>query len=392
MLDQNRIMSDLHVNFSGTARRRQSRLRHLPSYSTSSSSPKTSLHVRTSTMERSRTRRRLVLPILALFLILQFQFSIVENTVDGFLNGITRILLEAQLTPALALWRGSTMQINGTQTMTSSLIKVDLVISHCDTALNWIFDDFAPNDYQFANIIVFSKCNKQVQGVPSDAKIVRLPNVGRCDHTYAHYLAKYYMKQPDQTSSSSYVMFLKDNSNKHRLVYSRHRQLSELIQIASTRGFACHEERLWNIGTLFHPICQISAFHSWPKLRQKDMNSYVRVSRDREQLSHFSSQHGSSLGEYADYLGISTNQSVVPVCYGGNFLASTEQFQRHASIWPKMETTLSRASNVAEGHFVERIWALLLSKPLNDVETNIILDQAQQLDCVKKNFIGSFSK
>ena len=109
MLDQNRIMSDLNDNFSGTARRRQSRLRNLPSYSTSSLSPKTSLHVRTSTMERSRTRRRLVLPICALFLTLQFQFSIVENTVNGFLNGVTRILLEAQLTVwiiRLCTWPG----------------------------------------------------------------------------------------------------------------------------------------------------------------------------------------------------------------------------------------------------------------------------------------------
>ena len=391
----------------GAMRRRQSksRLRQSTSFS-DISEPERARLGRKSIFDRMKRRIiRFYLPLVFILVTLQVQFSVLENTVNAMLHRVTTHLLTEPMTPSLALWRGSVVMKSGERHKIDDAVKIDLVVSHCDTPLNWIFEEWAPTNFQFANIYVFSKCSHPVLGVPLDAKIVRLPNVGRCDHTYAHYISNYYYgkKEPSSSSSSSsssdYVLFLKDNSNQHRFVYSRHRPLPELIKIANTRGFACHEERLWNIGTIAQPICQTSMYHSWSKLRQMDIDTYVRVARDREQLSQFSSQHGSTLGAYADYLGISlsssssfANQTVVPVCYGGNFLASSQQFHHHGALWPKMEATLNRAPNIAEGHFVERLWALLLSRPLNAVQARIILDQAQEHDCAKKSFFGAFCK
>eukprot|EP00751_Fragilariopsis_kerguelensis_P003707 CAMPEP_0170818574 /NCGR_PEP_ID=MMETSP0733-20121128/40839_1 /TAXON_ID=186038 /ORGANISM="Fragilariopsis kerguelensis, Strain L26-C5" /LENGTH=126 /DNA_ID=CAMNT_0011178757 /DNA_START=235 /DNA_END=612 /DNA_ORIENTATION=- len=116
--------------------------------------------------------------------------------------------------------------------------RINLVVSHCDESIDWIFE--WANPLEFNDVIIFSKCNKQVKGQPPNSRVIRLDNVGRCDHTYAHYMAYYH-----ESSNSDYVLFLKDNSNTNRNHYSRHKNLNEMIPLSNEFGFACHEETNW---------------------------------------------------------------------------------------------------------------------------------------------------
>jgi len=250
--------------------------------------------------------------------------------------------------------------------------------------------------------------------------------VGRCDHSYAYYLANCYFQhsrdaeksnaqsnrptsldsrapQLDSNTDGSkseskkfhVTLFLKDNDNHHRAVYSRQRSLIEMLEITRKRGFACHEERIWTFSkpmykspsqkmerlsswrdVIMHPICQLSSYHNWTQLQQKQMANYVRLERDNKiDQALFRSTYGSNLGEYATHMGMEIEGPIVPVCYGGNFMASAEQLYRYhpdssssKSLWHKMEASLSRASSIAEGHFAERLWAALLSLPLTKAE------------------------
>ena len=59
---------------------------------------------------------------------------------------------------------------------------------------------------------------------------------------------------------------------------------------------------------------------------------------------------------------IPESETTVPVCYRGSFLAQRKQFlNQPEESWVKMEASLSRADNIVEGHYAERMWASALS-------------------------------
>lgn len=307
------------------------------------------------------------------------------------------------------IWRGKPRKSLPTGfTIESNTLcpNIDLVISHCDSPLDWIFH--WASGVSFQSITVFSKCNKPVHGAPTMAKIIRLDNVGRCDHTYAHYIAESYdqwqkKKKKEGSSDNDYILFLKDSDNSNRNHYSRHRTLEEMIQISKDHGFACHEEPswVWSQQTIlfdfwnYKPICRISVYHNWTMLQEYTLDSYTRLRRDDN--SQFRSEHGANLGEYAKHIGVkslTTTSNVVPVCYGGNFLVQRRQIitQSH-ELWKNIEKSLKRANNIAEGHFAERLWAPLLCRPLQPPLIQDLLSQMPLHPCkADKNYIGIFTK
>jgi hypothetical protein len=300
-----------------------------------------------------------------------------------------------------SLWRGSFPVQELKQEVGRKIpsVNIDLVISHCNQPLSWIFDEWAPSVI-FSSITIISKCNTTVLGAPSSAIIVTLPNVGRCDHTYAHYIAGHYKHfSYIQHQEGTYVLFLKDTDNSNRNHYTRHRSLIEMIQISKRYGFACHEEPIWvwaqHSMHYFRPICRISAYHNWTELQAYTLKTYTRLRRDDN--SDFISKHGNSLGDYAKQMEIEgpSGDSLVPVCYGGNFMAQSRQLvtsNRSLDLWQRIEASLSRANNIAEGHFVERLWGTLLSKTVEPDLSKQILKQSQRFCLADKNYVGVFTK
>jgi len=72
-----------------------------------------------------------------------------------------------------------------------------------------------------------------------------------------------------------------------------------------------------------------------------------------------------SMGHYLDAMEIELPTPISPVCYGGNFVVKATQIYPKKDILKKMQDSLMRGDSIEEGHFVERIWAGLLSKPLD---------------------------
>ena len=206
---------------------------------------------------------------------------------------------------------------------------------------------------------------------------------------------------------SRFVLFLKDNDNLRRTL-SRHRSFDELLAatkmygktnfcfcvlhilyimycvynccnnhimsalLLSSTGFACHEERH------LAPLCELSAYHYLDFLMNfQQTKPYIRLETDRKDTDLFSRTHGDTMGEYISQLKIDIEGEILPVCYGGIFMTTSEQikYQTDNHVWDRIEASLTRASNIAEGHFVERLWAALLSKPLTPDQIDTILGQ-----------------
>ena len=57
---------------------------------------------------------------------------------------------------------------------------------------------------------------------------------------------------------------------------------------------------------------------------------------------------------------------IVPVCFGGRFMTTLHQIVNNSNVndWTPMLESLSRGDNIEEGHYMERMWAALLSKPI----------------------------
>ena len=75
----------------------------------------------------------------------------------------------------------------------SKIRKVSVVVSHCDHNLSWMTDFFGTSikPTLIVKVWIFTKCNREVVGAPSGAEIIALPNVGRCEYIYAHWLSNY---------------------------------------------------------------------------------------------------------------------------------------------------------------------------------------------------------
>eukprot|EP00930_Biecheleria_cincta_P040026 TRINITY_DN27460_c0_g1_i1.p1 TRINITY_DN27460_c0_g1~~TRINITY_DN27460_c0_g1_i1.p1 ORF type:complete len:324 (-),score=54.44 TRINITY_DN27460_c0_g1_i1:159-1094(-) len=221
--------------------------------------------------------------------------------------------------------------------------EVDIVVSHCNHDLSWLKREIA----QLSNagmpvkkITVFSKCGAQVTGAPDGATVTALPNVGRCDHTMAHYMSQ----ESSKTKHPGHiVLFIKDTHFLHQLG-ERMRPLHEVVGLAAgPAGFGCGHETT-GTGSVFHDTAILGKF------TMKTYNFRRIASPYADMSAWLSAMH------------VSLPQPVTPVCHGGVFAASRERISAGAAFWPAMEKSLARSDNIEEGHFAERSWAGLLMK------------------------------
>lgn len=72
--------------------------------------------------------------------------------------------------------------------------KIDLVIARYNESLDWLYDIDTSN----INVIVYNK-NDQDFSHPKVDKVIKLENVGKCDHTYLYHIIENYDNLNDVT-------------------------------------------------------------------------------------------------------------------------------------------------------------------------------------------------
>ena len=184
-----------------------------------------------------------------------------------------------------------------------------------------------------------------------------------------------------------FVIFMKDNDNMNRDIRSRHRSMPEMIAIAQSMGFACQEEQIWGYSQNdFFKICHPSATAPYSR------ESYTRLPLDDN--SDFASRNGKNLQEYIHNLAIPEPESgIAPLCFGGNFVFHAKNIRQHPKdLWERIEKSLRRGNNIAEGHYMERLWAHLLSPPLSADTVREILKQSDSSCQIEILGVGVISK
>jgi hypothetical protein len=229
--------------------------------------------------------------------------------------------------------------------------KLHLVVAHCSKSLDWLSNYI--KDFNVESIHVMSKCQVEVEGAPANAVIKKLPNVGRNDHSFAHYIASV-LPEIAKQDDDSVVVFLKDSINEAIHQGGRFHQLdlASLISLSSSdNGFAC------GLGISNH---RMSAYHDKAALSNYWMWRYIKGSRDYNHTGDNAPFHStfSNLGDFFNsFRPSSKNQEpeVIQVCYGGFFASSTVNvFKQDIEVWRSLERSLERGDNIQEGHYAER--------------------------------------
>lgn len=283
----------------------------------------------------------------------------------------TQYLTRARL---MMLWRGDSSQLN-----------VELVISHCDSEIWWIFNEYTIG-VTVTKATVYSKCGKPVDGPSEKYTVVELPNVGRCDHSYAHWMEENVGSVAGPTVSEL-VVFMKDKDNKYReLNNARRRSLIHMGTLAAELGFACGE---FSVRPISGPNSFPSSYHHFDTLKKFQLSSYGRENTVAIEDSGFKSSHA-NLGEWIEQLGFQVlPEEVVQVCYGGVFVTTREQIGKHKpEEFQAIKISLSRGDNIEENHFCERVWGSMLGKPLGEDKAKQLLKMSHAIDN-ESNAIGT---
>jgi hypothetical protein len=81
-------------------------------------------------------------------------------------------------------------------------------------------------------------CGQDVIDAPPGAEILKLPNVGRCDHTYAYWMNHYFYTESNTiVSTHEIIVFMKDTD--YLLEKSDNRTFGDMLSLAITNGLGC---------------------------------------------------------------------------------------------------------------------------------------------------------
>jgi hypothetical protein len=290
--------------------------------------------------------------------------------------------------------------------------SVSIVVSHCRFRIRWLANVRAELEgcgVAVRATYVYSKCGKADVGAPSDAVVIRLPNVGRCDHSYAHHLAEF-----GAGLDADVLLFLKDSflsgsSAEYKMLRMG---ICGMVQVAWQHGFGCgrspmpstldsgqfgvgEEQRLLpgqrarQRGIIPRRCTQShSDYHVGALLGEFELPSYAKIHDQRRGLRQkigFMATHRplrawiASVGALlAAAHGLPSNTSsagaplelsrrvlarrLQPVCFGGSFAAARSSIlSLPPPLWSILRSALARGDNIEESHFMERTWAGLLA-------------------------------
>lgn len=278
-----------------------------------------------------------------------------------------------------SLWRGHLNDVLGDKETVLGYreisLKVSIVISHCARALDWFND--ATSGLDVRSVTVYSKCGKPVVGAPSSARIIQLPNVGRCDHSFTSYMNT--LAGAKGMDPESVVLFMKDTFTVPHSAYLEHRVLTEVVAEASgPSGFSCGHlpnytltfdktkpfRKAW-FDTIFNHGAEWSFWHDVSEISKFALDSYVSAGRYQNELTEnnkklFSASEVPTFETWWKRLGAPELNKIMPVCYSGVFAVQIRNIMYAAPALARMQKMLERGDNIIEGHYAERSYAALL--------------------------------
>mmetsp|Transcript_15379 Transcript_15379/g.32541 ORF Transcript_15379/g.32541 Transcript_15379/m.32541 type:complete len:362 (+) Transcript_15379:227-1312(+) len=252
--------------------------------------------------------------------------------------------------------------------------SISLIIAMCKRPdLTWLKNFVSGHYIDNHNITILSKCGyswEKSDKLPPGVQVQYLNNVGREGHTYFHWIVENYanlqsivhQNQNNQRPEKEVLFFMKDNVEGD---FMTTKSLPHMIELSLKHGFAC----------LFNPIPGESIFHITKELVKFNLEKYDRGGSN----AGFRSQVGTNLGEFTSALNITLPPILTPVCYRGHFSTTPSRIVQYPlQFWVNLRDALGRADNLEEGHYMERLWAAILSKPYFATEQQALEHMADE--------------
>ena len=264
---------------------------------------------------------------------------------------------------------------------------VHFVISYCDGNLAPVWDSISQleqksNLYRVRSKFLYSKCSHTLTEVPHNFRVVKLANVGRCDHTSVYHIVNNLYDEQD-LKLSDVVLFLKDTSIIHQPGESvPYHDLIRRVKASDGGGFACglvpSMRAIKNKALAKYQ--DLSAWHDTRSLLKFKKASYRNIATLHQVRDGISFDGG--FHSMKDWWKRAINvefkeEGIVQVCYGGVFAANVRSVRQwDKGLWIKIKNSLERGDNIEEGHFMERTWAFLLAPSPSEAKTQQIFQMS----------------
>ena len=251
----------------------------------------------------------------------------------------------------------------------TSTLTLSLVISHCESSLQWI-PKYINKYFHIQDITIYSKCGKRVEGIDllqsaTPPKVIVHENVGSADHSYAHWIKEHYasIANDEGEDGDNIVVFLKDNNEDA----DSYVPFNELFTYATKTGFGCGM-RSTSFCDCREGVKQCKDNESL-MLHDKSKLDLFAVEESDSFDNNFMSADYPNLKTWKDSMGLVTAGSgMVPVCYDNMFAVQRKQIVNQSEeTWKKIEKSLSRGNEIVESHYAERMWAPSLCEQDDDL-------------------------
>ena len=254
--------------------------------------------------------------------------------------------------------------------------ETEIVLAYCTESIEWLGDAVRGLHEEGANVThvhIVSKCGStpnttSLSGLAGLViNVTTRRNVGRNDEVFTRFLVDRYETLPTS------LFFLKCSTGRQikelqsELHISIGRWLANSLA-TSPVGFACHLFGSIESAGLYHVAKTADAF-----LNHKYIVAHEQNPAAAKALGNFKATWR-PLGNFTrHFLSPNTLQHldavqhpVRRICYGGSFATSGRNVLRiPRGDWSALSTALLRGDNIEEGHYVERLWAALLSPPVD---------------------------
>ena len=254
--------------------------------------------------------------------------------------------------------------------------ETEIVLAYCTKSIEWLGDAVRGLHEKGANVThvhIVSKCGStpnttSLSGLAGLViNVTTRRNVGRNDETFTRFLVDRYETLPTS------LFFLKCSTGQQikelqsKLHISIGHWLANSLATSSV-GFACHLFGSIESAGLYHVANKADSF-----LNHKFIVAHEQNPAAAKALGNFKATWR-PLGNFTrHFLSPNTLQHldavqhpVRRVCYGGSFATSGRNVLRiPRADWSALSTALLRGDNIEEGHYVERLWAALLSPPVD---------------------------
>jgi hypothetical protein len=213
--------------------------------------------------------------------------------------------------------------------------NVEIVVSRYNESLSWL-NDYPFNQFEY---IVYNKGDNDNFVKTNVKEIVRLPNVGRCDHTYLYHIVANYDKL------SNIVVFFPGSVNMSHKLVKAHKILNNII--------ASNYEKAFFVGS-YHNSIKNDLYHftidkyqcSYSENYNKNNESRLYKCRIRPFGNWYNYFFGNTVAHW--------------VTYGGLFCVDKRDIIQHPiERYENLRNVVRVHSNPEAGHYIERSWGAI---------------------------------